>query len=54
MHFIALLIAICALGAFVIDYARSKALISLGLALLTAAWILALILETADPVLLNV
>jgi hypothetical protein len=53
MHVIALLFAIGAFVAFGIDYARSKSLIAIGLALLTVAWVLALLLETADPVVVH-
>jgi hypothetical protein len=54
MHIIAFIVALAALIAFGVDYARTKALIPLGLVLLTLAWILSLILVGGgDGVTLN-
>lgn len=50
MHILALIVGIAALVVFILGYLRSKALIELGLALLTAMLLLHFLIENSDPI----
>lgn len=53
MHIIAFILALVALIIFVADYMRGKAYLALGLALLTAAWMVQLVVATGSRVSIN-
>jgi len=51
MEIFAFILAILAFACFVVSYIQGRAIVSLGLALLTAAWIVQLIHPAADVVI---
>jgi hypothetical protein len=53
MHIVAFILALVALTIFVADYMRGRAYISLGLAVLTAAWMVQLIVATGSQITIN-
>lgn len=53
MHIVAALLALIALIIFVADYMRGRTYLSLGLAFLTAAWMVQVIVVTGSKVLVD-
>lgn len=53
MHILAFILAIVAIILFVVDYVRGKSFTSLGLACLTGAWMVQVIVTTGSRVLVD-
>lgn len=50
MHIVAFIVAVLAIIAFVVEWARTRSLLAAGLALYTTAWTLTQVLEGGDRV----
>jgi len=50
MEIIAFVLAVVAGALFIAEWARTRSLVALGLALLTAAWIVQLVVQTGSTV----
>jgi hypothetical protein len=53
MHILAFILAIVAIVLFLADYLRSKSFVTLGLAVLTAAWMVQVIVVSGSRVTIN-